>query len=279
MPYTNRTYSATVTAQRAAPRAAPVTAILATLVAALLLSLLPAAAAQAQKYSTAAEVVDALNAQPSPDTTIATMTMTITAASGHSLTREMQIWSADAGKSQLIKFLAPADVKGSGFLSVESASGTTETMIYLPALGRVRRVAGGQQQDAFFGSDFSYEDITSLSGDFGDGFDNTLLEVLPGPVYVIEARANSKSDSSYDRLVYQVPEDTLVPQRVEFYRGGTLVKVLTISATTKVDGYTLPSEIRMESVAGGSNTTLTQRDFSVDQDIPAEVFTERFLQR
>lgn len=234
--------------------------------------------AAAQKYQSAQEVTDAMAALSQPSTSIATMTMTITAASGHSLTREMQLWSADEGRSQLIKFLAPADVRGSGFLSVEEG-GTTQTMIYLPALGRTRRVAGGQQQDAFFGSDFSYEEISSLGGDFTDDFESELLEVKEGPVYVMQATALPGSDSSYDRLVYEVPEDTLIPTRVEFYRGGDMVKLLTIDATTQVGDYVLPTQIRMETVATGSYTTIVQSDFGVDEEIPSEVFSERFLQR
>lgn len=237
------------------------------------------ATATAQRYATAQEVVDAMKAQPAPTTTIATLSMTITSAAGHSLTRTMQIWTADDGKAQLIKFLEPADVRGSGFLNVEKASGETETLIYLPALGRVRRVAGGQKQDSFFGSDFSYEEISSLSGDFGDDFETALLEVLPGPVYVLEGKALPGAESSYDRIVYQVPESTLVPRRVEFYTAGALVKVLTIEATEEVGGYTLPSVIRMETVAAGSATTITQSGYQVDEEIPADVFTERFLQR
>src|SRR5690606_31915653 len=154
----------------------------------------------AQRYATAQEVTDAMAELAAPATSVATMTMTITSAAGHSLTREMQLWSANEGKSQLIKFLAPADVRGSGFLSVEEA-GTTQTLIYLPALGRTRRVAGGQQQDAFFGSDFSYEEISSLGGDYSDDFDAELLEVKAGPVYVLEATAKADAGSSYDRLV------------------------------------------------------------------------------
>lgn len=237
------------------------------------------ATATAQRYATAQEVVDAMKAQPAPTTTIATLSMTITSAAGHSLTRTMQIWTADDGKAQLIKFLEPADVRGSGFLNVEKASGETETLIYLPALGRVRRVAGGQKQDSFFGSDFSYEEISSLSGDFGDDFETALLEVLPGPVYVLEGKALPGAESSYERIVYQVPESTLVPRRVEFYTAGALVKVLTIEATEEVGGYALPSVIRMETVAAGSATTITQSGYRVDEEIPADVFTERFLQR
>lgn len=261
------------------PTAAPTRARRTALVAALAFCLSAAlATASAQRFQTAQEVTDAMAALETPATSVATMTMTITAASGHSLTREMQLWTANEGRSQLIKFLAPADVRGSGFLSVEEA-GTTQNLIYLPALGRTRRVAGGQQQDAFFGSDFSYEEISSLGGDYTDDFDAELLEVRDGPVYVLEATAKAGADSSYDRLVIEVPESTLIPSRVEFHRGGELVKVLTIQGTSEVNGYLLPTEIRMETVAAGSSTTIVQSDYTVDEEIPAEVFTERFLQR
>lgn len=251
----------------------PARLILLTVVTALLSGL-----GLAQRYQTAQQVTDAMSAIGTPATSIATMTMTITSSSGHSLTREMQLWSANEGKSQLIKFLNPADIRGSGFLSVEQA-GTTQTLIYLPALGRTRRVAGGQERDAFFGSDFSYEEISSMTGGFVDDFDAELLEVREGPVYVLEATAAAGSDSSYDRIVFEVPESTLIPSRVEFYSGAQLIKVLTISNTTEVSGYVLPSEIRMETVATGSFTTIVQSGFQVDQEIPDDVFTERFLQR
>ena len=261
------------------PTAAPTRARRTALVAALAFCLSAAlATASAQRFQTAQEVTDAMAALETPATSVATMTMTITAASGHSLTREMQLWTANEGRSQLIKFLAPADVRGSGFLSVEEA-GTTQNLIYLPALGRTRRVAGGQQQDAFFGSDFSYEEISSLGGDYTDDFDAELLEVRDGPVYVLEATAKADAGSSYDRLVIEVPESTMIPSRVEFHRGGELVKVLTITGTSEVNGYRLPTEIRMETVATGSFTTIVQSDYTVDEEIPAEVFTERFLQR
>ena len=249
------------------------------LTAVLLLSPL----AVAQRFSTGQEVMDAMADQAAPDTTIAKLTMTITAASGHSLTREMQIWTTtgedDAGANQLIKFTGPADVRGSGFMSVAGAGGVSESYIYLPALDRVRRVVGGQEQDAFFGSDFSYEDITGLTGDIEGDFVYNLLEVTDGPTYVVEAVPTDSADTSYERVVYEVDEALLLPTRIEFYRSGELYKLMTISQTIEQDGFRLPAEIRMETVAAGSVTTLVQTDFELDTEIPDDVFTERFLRR
>lgn len=233
----------------------------------------------AQRYSTGREVMDAVADQNAPATTIATLTMTITAGSGHSLTREMQIWSTTEGPRQLIKFTAPADVRGSGFMSLSKEDGSSESWIYLPALGRVRRVAGGQEQDAFFGSDFSYEEISGLSSGSDDDFSYELLRVDDGPVYVVAGTPTAGSSSSYERIVYFVPEELLLPTRIEFYAGGALRKLMTIGDTVVQDGFLLPTTIRMETVSAGSSTTLVQTGFQLDVEIQDEVFSERFLSR
>lgn len=235
--------------------------------------------ALAQRYSTGQEVMDAVADQNAPSTTVATLSMTITAASGHSLTREMQIWSTTEGPRQLIKFTAPADVRGSGFMSISTEGGASESWIYLPALGRVRRVAGGQEQDAFFGSDFSYEEISSFSSGSDDESEYELLRIDDGSVYVVAGTPTAGSTSSYDRIVYFVPEELLMPTRIEFYVGGALRKLMTISDTVLQDGFRLPTTIRMETVAAGSSTTLVQTGFQLDVEIQDEVFSERFLSR
>lgn len=233
----------------------------------------------AQRYDTGEEVMDAVQAQRTPTITIATMSMTITSGSGQSLSREMRIWTADDGDRQVVKFTAPADIAGSAFLSVDAPDGSSESMVYLPALDRVRRIAGGQKREAFFGSDFSYEDISGLSGDIGEDYVHELLEVRDGPVYVVEATPKEGASPAYERLVYTVPEETLVPSRIEFHRDGDLLKVMTIDETTRIGDYVLPSDFRMETVAAGSFTTIEQRDVTVDEEIPDDVFTERFLRR
>lgn len=233
----------------------------------------------AQKYATGEAVMNAVDARPNPTNLVSTMTMTITTASGQSLTRQMQVWSADGGNKEVVKFTAPADIKGSGFLSITLPDGSKESMIYLPALDRTRRIAGGQKQEAFFGSDFSYEDITDLQKGTSKNYDSKLLKVDSGPVYVVQSTPKPGADTVYDKLVLEVPEATLIPTRIEFYRNGALLKVMTISKTVEVDGYTLPSDFQMKTEASGSTTTIQESDFVVEKTIPDEVFTERFLRR
>lgn len=251
------------------------------LVAAVSALLLFAGTASAQQYATAEALMAAVEARPEPATTQATLRMTIATASGQSLTREMRMWSA-GDTHRVIKFTAPADIAGSGFLSIDTDGGD-ETLIYLPALDRVRRIAGGQKGDAFFGSDFSYEDISGVDP---DDYTHALLETRSddagGWTYVVEAVPTPESASSYERLVLEVPEATLVPERVTYYVGGEAVKVLTVASVVEVDAYLVAAERRMESLAGGevvTFTTIEQTEVILDEPIPDDVFGERFLRR
>src|SRR3954449_3980963 len=67
--------------------------------------------------------------------------------------------TAPDGDRLLIRFTYPNDIRGTGFLVWEHPKGDDERFLYLPSLGRVRRIAGSESQESFVGSDFSYEDI------------------------------------------------------------------------------------------------------------------------
>jgi hypothetical protein len=64
-----------------------------------------------------------------------------------------------AGDRTLVRFSYPNDIKNTGFLVWEHPGADDERFLYLPALGRVRRIAGSEKQESFVGSDLSYEDI------------------------------------------------------------------------------------------------------------------------
>ena len=67
--------------------------------------------------------------------------------------------TAPDGDRLLVRFTHPNDIRGTGFLVWEHPSSEDERFLYLPSLGRVRRIAGAETQESFVGSDFTYEDI------------------------------------------------------------------------------------------------------------------------
>ena len=64
------------------------------------------------------------------------------------------------GDRTLLRFTYPNDIRNTSFLVWEHPGAVDdERFLYLPALGRVRRIAGQEKDESFVGSDLSYEDI------------------------------------------------------------------------------------------------------------------------
>ncbi|MDE0098592.1 MAG: outer membrane lipoprotein-sorting protein [Truepera sp.] len=233
--------------------------------------------ALAQPLSTGLEVMQAVDSQPTPATSISTTTMVITSGSGQSLSRQMRVWSVTGEiDKQVVIFTAPADIKGSGLLTIENPDGPDENLLYLPALGRVRRLAAAEQTTgSFFGSDFTYDD---LGGTDITEFDYELLETTD-TTYLVRGTPREGVVKAFDYSISEIDRERLMPLRVEFFKDGELYKVLTIHEISEEGSYITPVNLQMENVVTGSFTTIEIADTIYDEPIPDEVFSERFLTR
>ncbi|HEX6069916.1 MAG TPA: outer membrane lipoprotein-sorting protein [Longimicrobiaceae bacterium] len=203
--------------------------------------------------------------------------------------RERQIsWvrrSESGRESALIRFAAPADVRGTALLSVEAAGGETDQWLYLPALQRSRRISASNQSDSFVGSDFAFED---LRPEELDDFSYRLLreEAVDGAaVYVVEAvpaTADRKQESGYARREIRVRKDNFVVVRVNFYdRRGELLKEFRASDVRPVEGSKSwrAHTMEMRNVKTGHATVLTFGEFVIDSGVSGETFSLRRLER
>ncbi len=223
------------------------------------------------------ELMDRFYETAKPRTSIVTMAMVIS-KNGKELSRTLSTWrSGDSSRGEversMMKFLSPADIKGSGFLSLKKLDGSTESQLWLPALGRVRRLSSGasDQDSSFFGSDFSNRDIGGfVKSDFS--YEN---KGLSEGSYVIEALP--KRELGYSKLVYYIDSADFLEKKLEFYRAGKLAKTELLSYA-EVQGYKLPVEIVMSSVSG-STTRLKMSDYRLDLNFDDQLFTERYLKQ
>lgn len=186
----------------------------------------------------------------------------------------------DLSKS-MIRFLAPADVKGTGFLIWENADRDDDQFLYLPALKQdPRRIASSEKGSRFMGTEFTYEDLENRKVDADD---HKLLreDKLDGKqVYVVESIPKKASDSQYKKLVSWVRPDIWLPVKIEFYdKNGVLLKVLTVKKIEQVQGIWTTMDSLMDNVKDKKKTELVLGKVQYNVDIPDEYFTERYLKR
>ncbi len=188
----------------------------------------------------------------------------------------------DDGLSRvMMRFFSPPDLRGAGLLMVEKKA-RNDMFIYLPELGRVKRITSRMTSSSMFGTDFSYEEFERMQG-IAESAPVTRGEdaaVDARPVYVIEARPTSESDSAYERIVSFIDKETCVLLRSDFYeRGDRARKLLTAKTSTlsREGDFWFAREYLMRDLRDETETTMIVEEVEVGKPIPRKMFSEREL--
>lgn len=230
---------------------------------------------------TGREVAERMDSRDMGETTHAMVEMRLVNARGETRTRAIEQYGRDTpeGMRNVIVFHRPASVEGTRFLTVENRGRDNDQWIYLPALGRVRRITGGESSDSFMGTDFTYDDIAGR--DIDDYEYELLREERLGnrDTYVVESVPLPGTSSQYSRIVQYVDRESWIPVKIELYdRRGELLKVNRVHRMERVQGYWTIIENTMENVQTGHRTELQVRNFRYNREIPEGVFTVNFLE-
>lgn len=208
--------------------------------------------------------------------------MVITARDGSTTERVIDQYSKDGpnGARTVIVFQRPANVAGTRFLTMDNASGGSDRWIFLPSLGRIRRIAASESGGSFMGTDFSYDDISSI--DRSISLDTHTLsgeETLNGKTcYVIQSIPRDSS-YQYSKTITWIDKSTYQIYKSEMYnRRGELVKIMEMSVFSDVQGRLTPMETKISTVAAGTSTTIYMEIIKYDDPIPEGVFTTAYLE-
>ena len=66
-------------------------------------------------------------------------------------------------EKRLIRFISPADVKGTGLLTYDYKAKDDDLWLYMPAFRKTRRIVSTEKTKNFMGSEFTYADMTPPS--------------------------------------------------------------------------------------------------------------------
>jgi len=208
--------------------------------------------------------------------------MVITAKDGSTSERVIDQYSKDGpnGGRLMIVFQSPASVAGTRFLTMDNASGGTDQWIFLPSLGRVRRIAASEGGGSFMGTDFSYDDISSVDREVSLDT-HTLLreETLDGKsCYVIQSVPKDTS-WQYSKTVSWIDRESNLLYKIEMYnRRGEPVRIMEMSGFRDVQGRLTPIQTKISTVGAGTSTTINLKIIKYDDPVPEAVFTTAYLE-
>jgi outer membrane lipoprotein-sorting protein len=216
------------------------------------------------------------------DTISSRSRMVITAKNGSTTERVIDQYSKDGpnGGRTVIVFQRPANVAGTRFLTMDNTSGGTDQWIFLPELGKVRRIAATESGGSFMGTDFSYDDISSMDRDVSLDT-HTLLreETLNGNAcYVIQSIPKDTS-FQYSKTITWVDKGNYLIYKAEMYnRRGEAAKMMEMSGFKDVQGRLTPMQTKVSTVGAGTSTTIYMDIMKYDDPIPDRVFTTAYIE-
>jgi len=194
----------------------------------------------------------------------------------------------DEGRTEkkLIRFLAPSDVKGTGFLTFDYRDKEDDKWLYMPALRKTRRIVSSENAKSFMGSEFSYADITPptvedftykiLGEEEMEGVTCWKIEMVPVDEDVADENGYSK------RIVFIGKDDFVLRRALYFDLDGELHKQLSVLKIRELDTvnhrYRLLHMV-MENKQNGRQSILKTEQIQFNPDVKDEYFTQRYLVR
>jgi hypothetical protein len=215
-------------------------------------------------------------------------TMVIERGAGK-LIRRMENMTKQYGESlkderTLIRFMEPADVRGTSYLtwSYDDPTREDDMWIYLPAETLVRRISGGGKKGAFMRSDLANEDIEDRAVDDDE---HTLLgseEVAGADCWVIDSfpRPELKKDTNYSKRKQFIRKDIFLPVRVEYYdKRGKLMKTATHGGYKEIDGIWTITKSLFETPRRKTRTLYQRTEIKYNQGLDDALFLQSNLKR
>jgi hypothetical protein len=179
----------------------------------------------------------------------------------------------------VLRFTAPAEVKGVALLIVNHPDRASDQWMWTPAIARDRRIALQDRSTRFFGTDFSFEDLEERDV---DQYDFALLgeEPVDGVAcWRIEGRPRQGKTSQYTRSRIWVRKDNYAYAQIENDVKNQVVRRLAYRQLELVQGIWTARLLEMTDLRRRSRTILKLEKLEYNAPMKDEEFTLLALRR
>ena len=179
----------------------------------------------------------------------------------------------------VIRFTAPAEVKGVALLVVNHPDRSSDQWMWTPSIGRDRRIALQDRSTRFFGTDFSFEDLEERDVDQYD-YKLTGEEPIDGaPCWRIESRPRQGKVSQYTLSRVWIRKDNYVPAQYENMVKDQVARRLHESDIRSVQNIWTACTLEMTDLRRNSRTILRIEKLAYNVPMQDDDFTVQALRR
>ncbi|MCP4133108.1 MAG: outer membrane lipoprotein-sorting protein [bacterium] len=220
----------------------------------------------------------------------AVSTMTIFDAKGRKRVRKIaqvtKLFRRGKLEKRLIRFLSPADVKGTGLLTFDYDKRDDDMWLFMPALRKTRRIVSSEKAKNFMGSEFSYADITPpvlndfkytlLKEESVGGISCWVIEIIPKNDDIVDENGFSK------KIAYIAKQDYVIRKAVYYDEDGELQKEMTVTSVKLIDKRNKkyrPMHMLMVNKQNGRKSIMKINKIKFNPRVKSSYFTTRYLER
>lgn len=196
------------------------------------------------------------------------MRMVLVKKDGKSFTRNVRTYVKSVpgdGDKVLSIFDSPADIKGTKLLAYTHLENADDQWLFLPALGRTKRIANKNQSGSFLGSELAYEDIgNSWLEKFSYKYiRDDVYEAKP--CYVVHAFPRSKySGYSYLELWVEKERELVIYQKYHNRKKELLKEEFSEYVYLEEGNGWYPSKVLLANRINGRKTEIQWTNYKFD---------------
>ena len=179
----------------------------------------------------------------------------------------------------VIRFTAPAEVKGVALLVVNHPDRSSDQWMWTPAIERDRRIALQDRSTRFFGTDFSFEDLEERDV---DQYDYRFAGEEPStarPAGASNRGRRQSKISQYTLSLVWIRKDNYVSAQYENYIKDKLVRRLQHRDIQNIQGIWTARVLEMTDLRRNSRTVLRLEKLEYNVPLKDDDFTLQALRR
>jgi hypothetical protein len=179
----------------------------------------------------------------------------------------------------LVRFTAPADLAGAGFLQIQKVDGDDDRFLFLPDLPRSRRISGNLRGSSFMGTDFSFADLDRR--DLRESVAVSLADESIGkfPCFHLDYTPR-RADSPYSHVEIWVRMDNSLPLKMKMFdHAKVLLKTFSAQEVQRIGGHWYITKSQMLDHSQNHETNLFVDSITPATDISDDEFTVRNLEK
>ncbi len=241
----------------------------------------------------ARKIMELVDTRNDGDNQTADMEMILIDKKGNERIRKIASFKKDKGddKLHLMFFLHPADVKDTSFLTHDYSDSEKDDdqWLFLPAIGKTKRIATADKSGSFMGSDLNYSDMTTKELENYDYsfYEKGRQKEFDGiKTWAIWSRPRSKKiiqKTGYEKTLVFVRQDNhVVVRSISWVAKGSALKYMVVKKLEKIDDIWVATEMQVARKKGQQTlhqTILKFKNVKFDQDLDEQLFSVRRMKK